>query len=171
MSLYGLSGALIPSSLKYSDPIQAAADTKNFWPLVAYSIAWRESIAGELAGLWPNALTVVASDNGSGICQVTPAGWWSPEMNSAWGAIDWTNPQENAEYAIEWFLEPASVYWQGEGYEGTTLLKFIAAEYNAGRERVIEAHAKGNVDLATTNGYAAAIVSIYTNLLERGVPN
>ncbi|MGD0968620.1 MAG: hypothetical protein ABR949_10065 [Candidatus Aquilonibacter sp.] len=169
--LWGISGAPINVSLKYAAPIQDVADATSFWPLFLYAIAYRESISGEIAGLWPSALTIVAPDNGRGLCQVTPAPWWSDDMNEAWEKIDWTNPNQNAAYAVMWFLQPAVEYWQPLGNEGTVLIKLVAAEYNAGREKVIAAHAKGDVDLATTNGYAAAVLGIYANLLERGVPS
>jgi hypothetical protein len=168
---FGISGAPVPISLRYAAPIQAVAEATEFWPMLLYAIAYRETISGELAGLWPNACTVTASDNGRGLCQVTPASWWSDAMNEAWEKIDWTNPNQNAAYAVMWFLQPAVEYWQPLGNEGTALIKLVAAEYNAGRPAVIAAHAKGDVDLATSGEYAAAVLGIYANLLERGVPS
>lgn len=169
--LFGISGAPVPVSLRYAADIQKAADDEGFWPLFAYAVAFRESIGGELAGLWPSAATVISGDNGHGICQPTPAPWWTPRMNAAWAAIDWQNPCENMRFGIKWFLSPAVDFWNGqEGFIGTSLIRLVAAEYNAGRPATMKAHEEGDVDRATTNGYAAAVLGIYENLVTRGVP-
>jgi hypothetical protein len=173
----GISGAPIPISLKYAAPIQKAADDGAFWPLFAYAIAWRETISSELSGYiqanWPGktALDVITGDNGHGLCQVTPAAWWGAPITAAWAAIDWTDAEQNMAFGIEWFLNPAVDFWHGqEGFIGSSLIRLVASEYNAGRDETMKAHEEGDVDRADTNNYASGIEAIYNNLLTRGVP-
>ena len=152
-----VAGALAPS-LRYVDPITQACTTANWFPSVAYAIFWRETISGEVAGLWPSAADVISSDGGHGLGQLTES--YPP---------DWADPYANALYAIDHFLKGAEVYWAFD-VQGEDLVRCIAAEYNAGRARTIEAHDKGNVDLATTDGYAAAVLGFYRSILATGKP-
>jgi len=170
---YGISAAPLKPGLLYGEPIQAAAVIQpSFSPPWLYAIAYRESIRGQLAGLWPSALTVVAPDNGCGICQVTPADWWEPWLHAAWNAIDWKDPEANAAFAVAYFLLPAQTFWATEvGLAGTDLLRAASAEYNCGRELALEGHAAGNVDLHTTGGdYAADVALNYTRLVNGQPP-
>ena len=157
---WGISGKPIPAALRYAAPIQEAADDDDFPPLFAYAIAWRETISGEVNGLWPSAATVVSGDAGHGLFQLT----------SSYPG-DWQDPKANALYAIQNFLLPAQEYWYGlNGYTGPDLVKLCAAEFNAGRGNAERGHEEGNVDLYTTDNYGTGVLAIYQSLVTKGVP-
>jgi hypothetical protein len=123
-------------------------------------IAWQESIGGQVAGLWPDAATVVSGDGGRGLCQLTSS---FPD--------DWTNPAVNATYALDAFLLGAVQYWNVHvGLTGTDLLRAIAAEFNAGRSGAEQGHVEGDVGNHTThdaNGvsYPDNVLAHYTKLI------
>jgi hypothetical protein len=144
----------------------------GFSPELMYAIAWRESIRGQIEGLWPLANAVVATDNGCGLCQVTPADWWTSDLHAAWNAIDWRNPYANTKFAIEYFALPAEEYWSRyQQMQGVDLARCIAAEYNCGRGLALDGHKSGNVDLHTTGGdYAADVALNYTRLVNKIKP-
>lgn len=164
----GLSAGPLKPGLLYGEPIQAAAlKPPTFSPELLYAIAWRETIRGQVQGLWPSALTVVASDNGCGLCQVTPAEWWPEWLHADWAEVDWRDPEQNAAFAVEQFLEPAETFWvTDQGMQGLDLARCIAAEYNCGRSQALFGHQQGNVDRYTTGGnYAADVCLNYTRLV------
>lgn len=147
----GISGASVPLDLIYAGDINTATLKVSFFPLVAYAIALVETIEGELAGEW-EAATVISSDGGHGLCQPTPATWWTPEMNFDWRAIDWRKPCANAEFSIKWFMVPAEQFWAVHyGMQGDSLIRCLCAEYNAGRTCAIEGHNDGDVGRYTTH--------------------
>jgi hypothetical protein len=147
--IFGISGAPIPATLPYASNVTAACIQGDMPPCFVYAIAWRESISGELEGLWPNASTVVSTDNGHGLMQLT----------SSW-PDNWAIPTANAEYAIDEFILPAIRYWHGlQQFSGDDLVRLVAATYNAGLGNAIKGHEAGNVDLYTTNNYAAGILA------------
>jgi hypothetical protein len=157
--IYGLSGAPVPSTLPYAGYINRACDVENFPPAFAYAIAWRETISGEGSSQW-TAATVVSSDGGHGLYQLTAS---YPD--------DWQDPRANCEYAIDEFLRPAVSYWHGlEGYSGDDLVRLVAATFNAGLGNARAGHGAGNVDLYTTQNYAAGVLAIYKALIATGKP-
>jgi len=161
MSQYGLSGAEVSAlKNKYAGYTNRAANSRNFSPPLLYAVAYRETIHGELVGLWPSALTVVSGDGGHGLFQLT----------SSYPAA-WEDPLINALYAIDVFLKPAIDYWHGlQNYSGDDLVRLVAATFNAGLGGAEKGHAAGDVDKYTTDHYAAAVLTYYHNLVEKGTP-
>jgi hypothetical protein len=158
MSRNGIQGGTLAPSLPYVLPISSACNVADFFPSVTYAICWRESISGEVDGLWADAAQVLSPDGGHGLGQLTSS-----------FPTDWADPYKNVLYAIDEFLKPAEVFWAAE-LQGDNLVRAIAAEYNAGRSDAIKGHAMGNLDLYTTNGYAAAVLSFYHTILATGRP-
>jgi hypothetical protein len=149
---YGLLAGPLPTELPGAAIVQKAADDFDFSPLVVYAIKANETGTS----VDPN---VISSDGGHGWMQLTasfPPGWADPYTNVA--------------YAIANFLAPAEAYWAAQGFLAETLLRFIAAEYNAGRGQTAAGHAAGNLDLYTTNNYAARALANYQALADGKSP-
>ena len=168
----GLAAGPLPADLDYGPSIQAACSAAadgGFSPEVAYAIALNETIHGEHIREWASAASVIGKTypRGWGLFQITPEPeWWSQAMQAEWTALNWADPQQNAAFAIKWFLRPAEDYWASQGLQGGPLVRCIAAEFNAGRPAVIAAHAHGDVDLATyDHHYATDALSYYLTLL------
>jgi hypothetical protein len=158
MSRNGIDGGTLSPDLPYAAPTLSACGVADFFPSLAYAIFWRETISGEVAGMW-TAATVVSPDGGHGLGQLTslpiPPKWQDPYANALW--------------ALDNFLKPAETYWATE-LQGDDLVRAIAAEYNAGRSQAIAGHEAGNLDLYTTNGYAAAVLGYYHSIVATGKP-
>lgn len=153
--IYGMSGAPIPLALPYASNVTAPCISHDVPPCLLYGIAWRESISGELLGLWPDAATVVAPDQGHGLCQLT----------SSW-PDDWAIPSANVDYAITEFVLPAIRYWHGlQGFSGDTLVLLVAATFNEGLGAAEKYHASGDVDAGTTDRYGHGVLANYRNLV------
>jgi hypothetical protein len=155
--IYGISGAPIPAHLPYASAIQAGCQAANFPPCVAYAIAWRETISGEVAGLWvpQDACTVLSGDGGHGLFQLT-----SSFPN------DWTDAAANIRFALEQFLLPGMAFFTGNGLVGDDLIRAIAAGFNSGNGTAWENHLLGNVDLGTAgNNYASSVLANYHLLI------
>ena len=148
----GISAAPLPDGLQYGDEISAACLNADFFPALAYAVKWNETAA------LPDAATIISADGGHGLMQLTAA---FPE--------DWADPYANALYAIETFLRPAETYWAFIE-QGEALVRCILAEYNAGRANAIRGHQQGNVDLCTTDNYAARGLATYHRLLNGEPP-
>lgn len=148
-----ISSAPIPGHLLYASAIQAGAQKANFPPCLAYAIAWRETISGEVAGEWC-ARTVEACDGGRGLFQLTSS-----------YPLDWANLDSNISYAFEHFLVPGLDYFAGNGMRGDSLVLCIAAGFNEGDGTAWQDHLAGNVDLGTTNGYASSVLANYHRLI------
>lgn len=156
----GISGSPVSLHLPYAAPINKAAEVQDFWPMVIYAVAYRETIVSQLNGSIPSAASYVSYDNGHGLCQLT----------SSWPDL-WEDPETNAAYAIRYFLQPAVTFWnESMGYSGLTLLKCVFAEYNAGRGQAMAGHLLGDVDMYTSNGYAQACLYYFENLATKGSP-
>lgn len=150
---WGLAGGPIPQHLPYAAQIQSACEDRNFSPLLAYAIAWRETIRGEVDGNW-TAATVVSGDGGHGLFQLTSS--YPP---------DWADPSANATYALDRFLIPDATYWVTRtSIRGDDLVRCLAASFNAGLGGAWAGHEKGNVDLYTTDNYAADVLRQYQRL-------
>lgn len=157
---YGLSGAQVPVDLRYAGAINSAGWSCAFSPALAYAVAWRETISGEAAGLWPTAAGVVSSDGGHGLYQLTS---WVPD--------DWADPAKNAYYAVHDWLAVDAVRWFSEyRLVGGPLVRAIAASFNAGFNAARKAHELGDVDLITTDRYGDGVLKIYQQLLATGSP-
>lgn len=150
---HGVSAGPIDLSLPYAQIINSVCEEENFPTPLAYAIAWRETIQGEVNGSW-NAATVVSFDNGRGLFQLT----YSAPSN-------WKDPRANCKYAIDYFLKDNFAMFARRGLEGDDLVKVTAAAFNAGAASAWNAHLAGNVDKVTTDNYGAAVLSIYHNLL------
>lgn len=157
---WGIESGHISTDLPYAYPITEAAISEDVPLALLYAIAWHETISGEVGGLWPSAALVVSDDGGHGLCQLT----------SSW-PDDWQDPNANARYACDQYIIPAAEYWSKQcGYSGETLVKCIAATYNAGLGNAVAGHAHGDVDLYTTDSYGEAVLAIYQKLIETGKP-
>lgn len=158
MSRNGIDGGTLSPDLPYAAPVLSACGVADFFPSLAYAIFWRETISGEVAGMW-TAATVVSPDGGHGLGQLTslpiPPKWQDPYANALW--------------AIDNFLKPAESFWK-TFEQGDDLVRCIAAEYNAGRGQAIKGHEEGNVDAYTTDNYAAAVLGFYTSIVNAGKP-
>jgi hypothetical protein len=166
--IHGISGAPLLVGLQYGDVIQRVSAGKGFPPMLAYPVAYRETIRGEIAGDWLDAATVMSQngDGGHGLFQITPEDWWPAEMVAEWNATEWQDPASNCAFAIKYFLIPALDYWASQGLTGDALIICVADEFNAGRDRVEQYHAQGNADGATTGGdYGHDVDSNYNRLL------
>lgn len=152
--IYGLAGGPIPQGLKYGAEIAAACGIA-FPPCLAYAIALRETIRGELSGQWI-AATVESGDGGRGLFQLTSS--WPPA---------WTDPAANARYAVDHFLVPSLHYFAGTGLVGDKLADAVADAFNAGTGTVESYLTRGiNPDHVTTGGdYGADVVATYHRLL------
>lgn len=156
--IHGIAGNPIPAHLKYAQAVQNACEAKNFPPCLAYAIFWRESIAGEVAGSW-TACSVVSGDGGYGLGQLTYP------FTQPWPPTNWEDPGVNASLALEHFMVPALEFFSSRGLVGYPLVACIAAGYNSGIDTAWENHLKGNVDVGTINGYAAAVLANYQRLI------
>jgi hypothetical protein len=167
----GLSAGPLPRGLLYGAQISQACDAvpNGFSPLVAYAIAFRETIRGQIEGLWPDAATVMSlnGDGGHGLFQITVEDWWTSGMTTQWASFDWKDPVSNGLFAVKWFLLDAESYWANViGLSGDALIKCIADEFNDGRTATIRAHAQGNADGASTGGnYGSDVVANYHRIL------
>lgn len=158
--MYGISGTAIPAHLRYAQPIQAGCQKyPTFPPCLAYAIAYRETIGGEINGLWVSAASVVSGDGGHGLFQLTSS-----------YPSDWENVDANVSYALERFLVPAMAYFAERGMRGDGLVRCIAAGFNSGDETTWEDHLRGNVDLGTTNDYAEAVLTNFNRLISGEEP-
>jgi hypothetical protein len=147
----GIVATPLDLSMPFAQQINAACQVENWFPYVVSAIQHNETAA------LPDAATIISADGGHGLMQLT----------SSFPA-NWADPYENVRYAIGTFLAPAEAFWK-TFEQGDALIRCIAAEYNAGRTATIDAHEKGDVDLATTNGYAARALASYHKLLD-GLP-
>ena len=157
--LYDISGVSIPKTLPYAAVIQAPCLELGFPPCLAYAIAWRESISGEVSGSW-NACTVLSGDGGHGLFQLTssfPDGWEDEDVN--------------IRYALNTFLIPSLHQFFRRGLVGDALVRLVAAAFNAGETAAWEAHLAGDCDIATTgNNYASSILSTFHRLIKGEPP-
>ena len=80
---------------------------------------------------------------------------------------DWADPVSNVKFAKEEYLLPAEDYWAAQGMQGDDLVRAIAAEYNAGRGNAMAGHNSGDLDLFTTDHYAARCLDHY-HALQQG---
>lgn len=157
---YGISGAPVESTLPYAEPINIAAIEADSFPCLAYAIAERETIRGEINGTWC-AATVESFDGGHGLFQLT----------SSW-PVNWRDPQANASYAVSQFIQPAIQSGIQLGLESESLVKFVAAAFNEGLGAAEKYHAQGNVDLGTTgNNYGADVLVNYLRLVQGKNPD
>jgi hypothetical protein len=158
--LYGIEGGPIPLRLPYAQPIQSGCQVFNFSPCLAYAIAWRETIRGEKAGLWPSAVNVVSGDGGHGLFQLT----------SSWPS-DWESINANIAYALSHFLVPTMHFFAGAGQRGEALIRCIAAAFNEGTQTAYLDHLLGNVDIGTTgHDYASDVLAQYQRLIANEDP-
>jgi hypothetical protein len=151
---YGLSGAPVPTALRYADAVNFGAEQFDVSPFLCYAIAYRETIHGEIVGLWPNAATVVSDDGGHGLFQIT-----SPPIPPGWA-----DPYENARWAVQRFIVQALGQW-APANQGDDLVRLVAVTFNAGYGNAKAGHEVGNVDLYSTNDYGAGVLAYYHALV------
>ena len=156
---YGISGVSIPKQLPYAATIQAPCLELGFPPCLAYAIAWRESISGEVNGSW-DAATVLSGDGGHGLFQLTST---FPE--------GWDDEAINVRYALSNFLIPALHQFARRALRGDDLIRLVAASFNAGERAAWEAHLAGDCDLATTgNNYSTCVLASFDRLIKGESP-
>lgn len=153
---YGITAGVIPSHLPYAATILRNCIAYGFSPALAYAVAWRETVRGEMNHEW-TASTIVSSDGGHGVFQLT----------SSWPNPGWDNPETNTQYALHHFLIPGMYYFAAKGMRDEALIRCIAAGFNAGDLTVWEDHVTyGDVDIGTANhDYAADVLRQYTSLI------
>lgn len=155
--LYGISGREVRNDMKYAGNINPACAEFNFPPMVAYAIAWRESISME-GKLWPDARKVDLN-GGHGLFQLDSS---FPD--------NWEDADVNTNYALKHFLVPALTHWHGlERASGNGLIRLVAATFNAGLSAATLAHLQGDVDLSTAHhDYASTVLRTYLYLTVGG---
>ena len=154
--IYGLSGRAVSSALPYATPINVACMELGFSPPLAYAIAQRETIRGQIGGLW-DAATIVSTDDGHGLFQLT----------SSWPA-KWNDPLANARYAIGGWLVPSMHHYATvHGLAGDELVKAIADSFNAGDAVVCRACREGTDPDRATSGrdYGSDVLANYKRLV------
>lgn len=154
---WGIAGAPLPPGLRYGDEVSVACGQANFPPCFAYAIAWRESISGEVGGLWPSAATVVSSDGGHGLFQLT-----------SYVPTGWSDPQTNALAALEhWLLPNVNSFYDHFSLTGDQLVKAAANAFNRGYGRVAATLNNGqDTDVGSTgNNYGSSVLGIYKRLV------
>lgn len=158
----GISGNTVDNTLPFGQIVNNAcvAISDPFWPAVAYAIAWRETIYGQTQGWW-DAQTVISKDGGHGLFQLTTS---FPD--------NWAEPSANAVYALQNFLVPAVKYWAPKGFASWSLVKLVAASFNAGIGGAEKGHNVGNCDAFTTGAdYGSAVVRVAQELLAHKPPS
>ena len=155
----GIEAATLLLTLPFAEAINQACERPGHTqsPLLCYAIAWRESIEEYGSG----AATVLSDngDGGHGLFQIT-----EPPIPH-----NWQSAYVNACHAIDDFITPAETFW-ATFEQGEALVKCIAAEFNAGRSQALEGHEQGDVDMKTTDDYAAAVLGFYQHLVLTGHP-
>jgi hypothetical protein len=160
---WGISGAPIPANLglSYVPEITAACAAANYPPCLAYAIAWRESISGEVAGEW-TAATVISSDGGHGLFQLTsyvPPGW--------------ADPLTNAEAALTYWLVPnTNSLYDSFKLTGDALVKAVADAFNRGYGAVkASLTSSADPDIGSTgDNYGSDVLQQYQRLIAGEVP-
>jgi soluble lytic murein transglycosylase-like protein len=142
----GIQSGVVPADWPFAKEIPAAADARGFSAILIAAIQHNETDD------MPDAATIVSADGGRGVMQLTAT--FPP---------NWKDPSVNIQYAIDFFLKPAEEFW-ADSEQGVDLVRCIAAEYNAGRGNAIRGHDEGDVDLYTTNNYAARALETYQKL-------
>lgn len=150
---WDISGVAIPVMLPNAAEVTRACAYVNVPPCLAYAIKWNET--SDRA----DASTVLSADGGHGLFQLT----------SSYPG-DWRDPLANAVYALRVFIVPAITFWNGLGFYGETLVRCVAAEFNAGRSGALQGHVLGSLDRFTTNDYAARALENYKALVLGGHP-
>lgn len=164
MSRWGISGAPIPGTLPFAHEITLACAAKNFPPCFAYAIKGNETAEstdaaliqyGHVGDLMPDG-----SNAGHGIFQLTDS-WPS----------NWADPLANTLYAIDRFLQPAIDFWTAHKFGGESLVKAVAASFNAGTMTAWDYHVRfSDVDgvppRSTTDKYGARVLAKYLALIE-----
>jgi hypothetical protein len=165
--LFGVAGNGLPSGLSYGEPIEAAAVAQSFPPCWLYAHGWQETIkvAGWIESMGYEPANYISGDGGHGIFQLTAS---VPN--------DWQDPQVNATYAITQFLRPAIAYWNGTyGYTGDTLIRCVAAQYNAGLGGAQAGHNEGDVGKYTTHtdgvSYSDLVLKYFQQLVAGAHPS
>lgn len=153
---WGISGQPLPAGLLYGAEISAACAAYNFPVCFAYAIAWRESIRGESNGKW-NAATVVSSDGGHGVFQLT-----------SYVPTGWSDPLTNAEAALAYWLVPnVNSFYDRFDLRGDALVKAAADAFNRGYGAVSADLSAGRDPDAGSTGknYGADVLAQYRRLI------
>jgi hypothetical protein len=142
----GIVATSLDLSMPFAQQINARCSADDWFPYVVAACQKNET------GSRPDAATVISGDGGHGVMQLTAS---YPD--------DWADPAANIDYAIMQFLKPAEDFWAAQ-FQGEELVKAIAAEYNAGRGKVLQGHEEGDLDKYTTEGYGARALATYEKL-------
>lgn len=136
----------VVANVPFASLINAVSETADFSAFVISAIQHNETDG------MADAVTVISPDGGHGVMQLTSQ-----------VPPNWDDPYANILYAVDNYLEPAETYW-APIVQGDDLVRCIAAEYNAGRGGAIKGHEEGDVDLYTTDHYAARCLATYLSL-------
>jgi len=159
--LYGISGASLPSTFPFAAEINGTSVFCGASPCLVGGIAYVET----LSVLSPDdARTYVSFDNGHGLFQLT----------SSWPQ-NWQAVTTATQFAIENFVVPAMTLWNHDyGYTGDTLVRCVAATYNAGLTNALKGHFQGNVGKYTTQSegitYDIRVLNAYKTLASGALP-
>jgi hypothetical protein len=158
---FGIAAGPIDTGLPYGLEIQHRCDHYGFSSPLAYAIAQRETIRGQIAGQW-DARTIVSGDGGHGLYQLT----------SSWPNPGWDDIDTNIDWALVHYLIPAMTTFANEGLQGENLVRIIAAAFNEGIGAAWTYHKQGNVDLGTTgHDYASDVLAQYLRIVNGQRPN
>jgi hypothetical protein len=155
---WGISGEPLPpgQKLRYADEISAACARLNFPPCLAYAIAWRETIRGEVGGQWM-AAAIVSGDGGHGLFQLT-----------SYVPTGWSDPSTNAEAALNYWLFPnVNSFYDHFELRGDQLVKATANAFNRGYGAVSASLKAGaDTDAGSANGnYGSDVLEQYRRLV------
>jgi hypothetical protein len=151
MARDGISGLPLPAAFPYWQIFQDLCMKYEVAPCLVGAIKVNES------GL-TDPPDVMSGDGGHGLMQLT----------SSWPE-NWADPATNIEFAIVNFILPDWRYWD-QYLQGDGLVRAIAASYNAGLGNAIAGHEQGNLDLYTTDNYAARALANYYQLAAGTLP-
>lgn len=147
----GIAGGPLASHHEFAAIVNELAIELDVSPLLVYAIRLNETSEGD-------SPSIVSFDGGHGVMQLTSS--FPP---------DWADPAANIRYAIVDYIAPDWKSWKAAepSLQGDDLVRCIAAGYNGGFERALQAHRAGNVDRATYSGhYAADAVANYHRLVD-----
>ena len=141
----GIKGGPVGRQVPFANIFNQAGVKFNISPWLFASFASQESSFDP---------KVVSDDGGYGLFQIT-----SMKLEN------WDDPLTNTNCAGENYIKPAYDYWVGQGMQGDDLIRCTGASFNGGLGGAQAGHARGDVDLYTTNNYGARLVATFHSLI------
>jgi len=161
-----------PALMQWQSPINNESEIAKIPPCLLAAIVWRET-----GGVNELQIGVPTGPGcGVGLTQITSNVDWSNISDPTYAGYHiYTKPADNLYVAAAYYLAPllASAARAQRDYPAEFTVSchgqqvvFVAAGYNAGLGAVQNAMAQGvDVDIFTTNGYAADCLSKYESLV------